>query len=137
MPGRNRVPSQKIQLAALSIKQYQRLNYQQKVDAINHRSEGSQPIFEGNCIDQWFSKQTLKSNYQDSNPSFSTNQLQTWDKSFSFSKLQLSSSIHKDDHIVLHAISNVVYYYYLTRSQNILYGQERSNFSVSSYKVGN
>lgn len=47
-----RVPSQKIQLAALGIKQYQRLNYQQKVDAINHRSERSQPIFEGNCIGQ-------------------------------------------------------------------------------------
>lgn len=42
MPGRNcEVPSQKIQLAALGIKQYQRLNYQQKVDAINHKSEGS------------------------------------------------------------------------------------------------
>lgn len=42
MPGRNcKVPSQKIQLAALGIKQYQRLKYQQKVDAINHKSEGS------------------------------------------------------------------------------------------------
>lgn len=36
-----RDPSQKIQLTALGIKQYQRLNYQQKFDAMNHRNEGS------------------------------------------------------------------------------------------------